>query len=249
MTGALAVEGLTKDFGGLRAVDHLTLTVAPGERRAIIGPNGAGKTTFFNILTGLLLPSAGRITLLGRDVTRLLPHRRARLGLARTFQITTLFPHLTVLESVLLAVQASDRVRFTLHRPVTAYRHLFDRAETLLGEWGLLDRRAVVTRHLSYGEQRQVEIVLAVAGTPTVLLLDEPTAGLSPAETASVATMIRHLPREITILLIEHDMDVAFDLADRVTVLFQGRILAQGTTEEIRTNPAVREIYLGVDHA
>ncbi len=246
---ALDVEGLTKDFGGLRAVDHLTLAVRPGERLAIIGPNGAGKTTFFNIITGLLPPSSGRITLFGRDVTRLPTHRRAQLGLARTFQITTLFPHLTVLESALLAVQASDPVRFTLHRPATAYPHLVERAEALLNAWGLLDRRDVVTQHLSYGEQRQVELVLALAGSPKVLLLDEPTAGLSPAETASVSTMIRRLPREITILLIEHDMDVAFDLVDRITVLFQGRILAQGTKEEIRKNPEVMEIYLGTDHA
>ena len=246
---ALDVEGLTKDFGGLRAVDHLTLAVCPGERLAIIGPNGAGKTTFFNILTGLLPPSSGRITFFGRDVTRLPTYRRAQLGLARTFQITTLFPHLTVLESALLAVQASDSVRFTLHRPATAYPHLSERADALLNAWGLLDRRDVVTQHLSYGEQRQVELVLALAGSPKVLLLDEPTAGLSPAETASVSTMIRRLPREITILLIEHDMDVAFDLVDRITVLFQGRILAQGTKEEIRKNPEVMEIYLGTDHA
>ncbi len=246
---ALDVEGLTKDFGGLRAVDHLTLLVYPGERRAIIGPNGAGKTTLFNILTGLLPPSSGRISFFGRDVTRLPTHRRAQLGLARTFQITTLFPHLTVLESALLAVQASDSVRFTLHRPATAYPHLFERAEVLLKEWGLFERRDVVTQHLSYGEQRQVELVLALAGSPKVLLLDEPTAGLSAAETASVSTMIRRLPRDITILLIEHDMDVAFDLVDRITVLFQGRTLAQGTKEEIRKNPEVMEIYLGTDHA
>jgi branched-chain amino acid transport system ATP-binding protein len=246
---ALAVEGLTKDFGGLRAVDRVTLSVATGERLAIIGPNGAGKTTFFNIITGILPPSSGRISFFGRDVTRFSIHRRAQLGLARTFQITALFPHLTVFESVLLAVQASDSVRFTIHRPATAYPHLVDRAEALLTQWGLLDRRNVQTLHLSYGEQRQVELVLALAGTPKVLLLDEPTAGLSPAETASVSTMIRRLSREITILLIEHDMDVAFDLVDRVMVLFQGRILAQGTKEEIRKNHEVMEIYLGTDHA
>ena len=246
---ALGVEGLIKDFGGLRAVDHITLSVAPGERLAILGPNGAGKTTFFNIVTGLLAPSSGRITLLGHDVTRLPTHRRAQLGLARTFQITTLFSHLTVHDSVLLAVQASDAARFTLHRPVTAYPRLFERTEALLSEWGLHDRRNALTKHLSYGEQRQLELVLALAGTPKVLLLDEPTAGLSPAETASVSTMIRRLPRETTILLTEHDMDVAFDLVDRIVVLFQGRILAQGTKEEIRNNPEVAEIYLGTDHA
>jgi len=245
---ALAVEGLTKNFGGLLALDNVTLGAASGERLAIIGPNGAGKTTFFNVITGLLPPSSGRIAFFGRDVTRLSTHRRAQLGLARTFQITALFPHLTVLDSALLAVQASDSVRFTLHRPATTYPHLYDRAEALLNEWGLVDRRNIQTRHLSYGEQRQVELVLALAGTPKVLLLDEP-AGLSPAETASVTTMIQRLSREITILLIEHDMDVAFDLVDRMIVLFQGRILAQGAKDDIRKNPEVMEIYLGSDHA
>lgn len=242
-------EGLVKDFGGLRALDSVTLTVAPGERLAIIGPNGAGKTTLFNLLTGLLPPSSGRITLLDKDVTHLSTHRRAQLGLARTFQITTLFARLTVEESVLLAVQAFDPARFTIYRPLSGYRHIFQRAEALLKEWGLIDRRRVLTQHLSYGEQRQLELVLALAGTPKVLLLDEPTAGLSPAETISATAMIRRLPRETTILLIEHDMDVAFALADRVTVLFQGRILAQGTKEEIKRNPEVAEIYLGTDHA
>jgi branched-chain amino acid transport system ATP-binding protein len=182
-------------------------------------------------------------------VTHLSTHRRAQLGLARTFQITTLFARLTVEESVLLAVQAFDPARFTLYRPVSHYPHLFERAEALLKEWGLIDRRRALTQHLSYGEQRQLELVLALAGTPKVLLLDEPTAGLSPAETTSVTGMIRRLPREITILLIEHDMDVAFDLAERVTVLFQGRVLAEGTKEEIKRNPEVAEIYLGTDHA
>jgi branched-chain amino acid transport system ATP-binding protein len=246
---ALTVEGLTKDFGGLRAVDHVTLTVQPGERLAIIGPNGAGKTTFFNLITGLFPLSAGKITLFGREMTHLPIHQRARLGLARTFQITTLFQNLTVLQSVLLAVQASDAVRFTLHRPLTSYPHLLDRAQTLLSQWGLAERKDTLTKHLSYGEQRQLELVLALAGTPKVLLLDEPTAGLSPAETSSVSGMMQRLPREITILIIEHDMDVAFDLADRIVVLFQGRILAQGTKEEIRKNQEVAEIYLGTDHA
>jgi branched-chain amino acid transport system ATP-binding protein len=246
---ALAVSGLTHDFGGLRALNHVTLEVGAGERLVILGPNGAGKTTLFNIITGLLQPSAGRIRLFEHDVTALPPHRRARLGLARTFQITTLFPALTVLESVLLAVQGADRARFALLRPQTAFPQLFARAEALLDEWGLAERRAVPTRLLSYGEQRQVELILALAARPRVLLLDEPTAGLSPAETTSVAAMIRRFPRDVTILLIEHDMDVALALADRVTVLHQGDVLAQGSAEAIRRDPRVAEIYLGVDHA
>jgi len=246
---ALEVDKLSHSFGGLTALSDVNLAVAPGERLAIIGPNGAGKTTLFNIITGILGPSAGRIRLFGRDVTRLPTHRRAQLGLARTFQITTLFPRLTVLESVLLAVQGLDPVRFTLHRRRAAYGHLLERAESLLADWGLADRARQVTGQLSYGEQRQVELILALAGAPKVLLLDEPTAGLSPAETASVAEMIGRFSRDTTILLIEHDMDVALDLVDRVTVLYQGRVLAAGSKDEIRRHPEVAAVYLGTDDA
>ena len=246
---ALEVDKLSHSFGGLTALSDVNLAVAPGERLAIIGPNGAGKTTLFNIITGILGPSAGRIRLFGRDVTRLPTHRRAQLGLARTFQITTLFPRLTVLDSVLLAVQGLDPVRFTLHRRRAAYGHLLERAESLLADWGLADRARQVTGQLSYGEQRQVELILALAGAPKVLLLDEPTAGLSPAETASVAEMIGRFSRDTTILLIEHDMDVALDLVDRVTVLYQGRVLASGSKDEIRRHPEVAAVYLGTDDA
>jgi branched-chain amino acid transport system ATP-binding protein len=244
---ALSISDLSHDFGGLRALNRVSLDVEVGDRMVILGPNGAGKTTLFNLITGLLRPTTGRIRLFDYDITRLVTHRRARLGLGRTFQITTLFPRLTVLESVLLAVQGG--ARFTLHRPVAAYPDLFERALALLVEWGLGDRRDMPTRLLSYGEQRQVELILALAARPRVLLLDEPTAGLSPAETASVATMIRRFPRDVTILLIEHDMDVALELASRVTVLFQGHVLAQGTTEEIRHDRRVAEIYLGTPDA
>ena len=246
---ALEVDELSHSFGGLAALADVSLAVAPGERLAIIGPNGAGKTTLFNIVTGIFRPSSGRIRLFGRDVTRVPAHRRAQLGLARTFQISTLFPKLTVLDSVLLAVQGLDAARFTLHRPRTAYGHLRERAEALLADWGLADRARQVTRRLSYGEQRQVELILALAGAPKVLLLDEPTAGLFPAETASVAAMIRRFSRDTTILLIEHDMDVALDLVDRVTVLVQGRVLAEGSKDEIRGNPKVAAIYFGTDDA
>ncbi len=244
---ALQVEQLSHRFGGLLALNDVNLVVAPGERLAIIGPNGAGKTTLFNIVTGIFRPTTGRIRLFGQDVTRLPPHRRAQLGLARTFQITTLFPRLTVLDSVLLAVQGLDPVRFALHRPRETYRHLLARAEALLVDWGLADRCQQMTGRLSYGEQRQVELILALAGAPKVLLLDEPTAGLSPAETASVTEMIRRFSRDTTILLIEHDMDVALDLVDRVAVLFQGRVLAEGSKDKIRSDPEVAAIYLGTD--
>ncbi|HEY3065094.1 MAG TPA: ABC transporter ATP-binding protein [Methylomirabilota bacterium] len=244
---ALAVEGLTHSFGGLQALNDVTVRAAVGERLVVLGPNGAGKTTLFNAVTGLIRPRAGRIRLFDHDVTHLAPHRRARLGLGRTFQITTLFPRLTVFDSVLLAVQGADGARFALHRPARAYPRLFEAAERLLGEWGLRERGHVTTRQLSYGEQRQLELVLALAARPRVLLLDEPTAGLSPGETASVTAMIERFPRDVTILLIEHDMDVALALAERVIVLFQGRVLAEGTRDQIRADPRVAEIYLGAD--
>ena len=246
---AISVENLTMNFGGLRALDHVTLDIAPGERLVIIGPNGAGKTTFFNILTGVLRTSAGQIRFFGRDVTHLSIHGRARLGLSRTFQITTLFLHLTVLENVLLAVQAARGVRFALHRALTGYRHLYDRAEAILDEWRLAARRDLPANLLSYGEQRQLEIVLALAGKPRVLLLDEPTAGLAPTETGMVVQMIERLPADITVILIEHDMDVAFSLAHLMAVFSQGRCFASGTREAIRNNPEVMEIYLGTGDA
>jgi branched-chain amino acid transport system ATP-binding protein len=246
---ALAVHDLTRDFGGLRALDRVSLEVGEGERRVILGPNGAGKTTLFNLVTGLLGPTAGRIRLFGCDVTGLRAPARARLGLGRTFQITTLFPKLSVLDNVLLAVQGIDPARFALHRPRTSYPRLGARAERLLEDWGLADRRDVPARSLSYGEQRQVELVVALATRPRVLLLDEPTAGLSPAETASAAAAIARFPRDVTILLIEHDMDVALELADRVTVLHQGRVLAQGTADEMRKDGRVTEIYLGTEES
>ncbi|HWP34478.1 MAG TPA: ABC transporter ATP-binding protein [Thermodesulfobacteriota bacterium] len=238
MTAALAVHDLTKDFGGLRALDGVTLEVRTGERVAILGPNGAGKTTLFNLVTGLLRPSRGRIALLGRDVTTLPAHRRARLGLSRTFQVTTLFPNLTVLDSLLLALRAADRSR-------GAGRGLRAEAEALLADWQLAGREGTLTRQLSYGEQRQLELALALATRPRVLLLDEPTAGLSPAETRAVTGMLERLPREITVLLIEHDMDVAFAVAERIVVLAQGRLLAEGPPEAVRASRAVAEIYLG----
>jgi branched-chain amino acid transport system ATP-binding protein len=243
---ALAVERLQHDFGGVRAVDDVTLTVAVGERRVILGPNGAGKTTLFNLITGLFPAQSGTIRVLGEDVTRLPPYRRARLGLGRTFQISTLFAGLTVRESVLLAAQGVDRARFSLLRPRAAYRHLERRADELLATWRLADRAETPTRELSYGEQRQVELMLAFAGRPKVLLLDEPTAGLSAVESAALVATIAAFPRDVTVLLIEHDMDVALTLADRVTVLHQGRVLADGPRDAVRADPRVTEIYLGV---
>jgi branched-chain amino acid transport system ATP-binding protein len=242
---ALTVERLGKSFGGLTAVDAVDLSIDPGERRALIGPNGAGKTTLFNLISGTLPPSSGRILLFGEDVSGLPAHARAALGLARTFQITTLFRNLTVLDNVLLAVQALDPVKRVFYRRRRGYGRLLDRAHALLAEWRLAPQAEIPVRELSYGEQRQLEIIMAVAGNPRLLLLDEPTAGLSPAETATVAGIIKRLSRELAMLVIEHDMDVAFELADRITVLYQGRVLTEGDGAAIRRNPQVNEIYLG----
>jgi len=244
---ALVIERLCKNFGGLQALHDLSLEIQPGERRAIIGPNGAGKTTLFHLIGGQLSPSSGRISLFGREVTKLPPFRRAALGLARTFQIITLFLDLTVMENMLLAVQALDSVRFVLYRPLTGYRNIVSQARSLLEQWNLWEKRRTLVRHLSYGEQRQLEILLALAQMPRVLLLDEPTAGLSPVETQQVVAMIQHLDPSITVLLIEHDMDVAFQVAQQITVLHYGRLLADGPPEAIRKDSTVAEIYLGVE--
>jgi branched-chain amino acid transport system ATP-binding protein len=242
---ALEVKDLSKRFGGVDAVVGVSLAVEAGERRVLIGPNGAGKTTLFHCIAGTQLPSSGTVRLFAGDITGLPPYARARAGLARTFQITNLFAHLTVLENMLLAVAATQRLG--LIRPMRAYRPLFERAARLLADWGLAEGSSRQVRHLSYGEQRQLELALALAGSSKLLLLDEPTAGLSAAETARVVAMVRSLPRDITVLMIEHDMDVAFELADRITVMHQGRIVAEGNREAIRANPQVAEIYLGVE--
>jgi branched-chain amino acid transport system ATP-binding protein len=243
----LRVDGVGIHFGGLQALDNVSFAMEPGERRVIIGPNGAGKTTLFNLISGQLRPNSGSVYLFGDDVTRLAPYRRAALGLARTFQITNLFPNLTVAENLMLAVQALQPVKRSLYRPMRSYPQITDRTRQLLEEWRLWDRRDELARHLSYGDQRELEILMALAGSPKLLLLDEPTAGLSTAETRLVVEVVQKLDPSITILLIEHDLDVAFELASRVMVLHQGRSLMEGTPEEVRGNAQVAEIYLGSD--
>jgi branched-chain amino acid transport system ATP-binding protein len=245
MTLALELKGVAKLFGGLRAVDGVDLTVQPGERRALIGPNGAGKTTLFNLIAGALPVTMGTITLFGQDVTKKAAYRRAWLGLARTFQISNLFPTLTVLENCLLAVQALTPARLAMHRALGGYADLHARARATLDAVGLADRAGATVRQLSHGEQRQLEIGLALAGAPRLLLLDEPTAGLSPAESQSMARLLMSLDPAMTVLIIEHDMDIALEIARHVTVLHYGRVIADGTRDEIRAHPLVREIYLG----
>ncbi len=247
VTSALEVTGLTKVFGGLSAVAGVSLSIAPGERRAVIGPNGAGKTTLFNLIAGDLEPTSGTIRLFGRDVTRLAVHRRAALGLGRTFQITTLFPSLTVVENLLIAVQALRPTKLVFFRPRSRYPDLAARAGAMLDAVGLGDKAAETVKNLSHGEQRQLEIAMALAGRPRLLLLDEPTAGLSPGESPMMTALLRRLDPAITILIIEHDMDVAFGLTDRVTVLHNGSVVADGTRDAVRADPLVAEIYLGTD--
>jgi branched-chain amino acid transport system ATP-binding protein len=242
---ALTLTELSKAFGGLKAVENVALSVVPGERRALIGPNGAGKTTLFNLISGDLPPTGGRITLFGQDVTHLPPHRRAALGLARTYQITNLFPSLTVLENLLLAAQALERTKLVLLRRVTSYAHLYARSRAVLESVGLRDKEGEVVKNLSHGEQRQMEIAMALACQPRLLLLDEPTAGLSPGESRLMTELLKRLNGEITLIVIEHDMDVAFALTDRVTVLHNGSVVADGSRDEVKADPLVREIYLG----
>jgi branched-chain amino acid transport system ATP-binding protein len=244
---ALSVTDISRNFEGVQALANVSFEVAPGERRLIIGPNGAGKTTLFNILAGSYAASSGRVVLFGRDITRLPAYARARLGLSRTFQITNLFYHLTVLENILLALQAGKGAASPVLRLLQQDRALLPRADVLLEQWGLSECAKHAAQDISYGQQRQLDILLAMAVAPKVLLLDEPTAGLSAAEVPRVLAILRSLPRDTTVLMIEHDMDVAFELADRITVLHQGRLLAEGDVAAIRNNPQVAEIYLGSD--
>ena len=246
MTGpCLALDGVSRHFGGLKAVDGVTLAVQPGERHALIGPNGAGKTTLFNVISGELAATGGTITLLGTDVTRLAPHQRAALGIARTFQIIKLFPSMTVMENLLLACEALDRRKLAVHRAVVSYTDLTGRAAALAEQFGLGGRVGDEARNLSYGEQRKLEVALSMAGRPRLLLLDEPMAGLSAGESQSMHAILEQIDRSIAVLLIEHDMDIAFAFAERVTVLHQGRVLVAGHRDEVSANPVVQQIYLG----
>jgi branched-chain amino acid transport system ATP-binding protein len=240
----LRLEGVVVAFGALRAVDGVSLSVAAGERRAIIGPNGAGKTTLFNAIAGEQPVSAGSVRFEKRDVTRLKTHQRAALGIGRTFQITTLFMGLTVEDNVRLAVRGLSRRKFSVlggDKDPAEER----RIEEVLERSRLGAARERPTRTLSYGQQRELELALALAAEPRLLLLDEPAAGLSPAERSTMADLVRALPRTLTVVLIEHDMHLALGLADYVTCLHYGKVLAEGPPEAIRGNRTVQEIYLG----
>ena len=248
MTEALLdVRGLHKSFGGVVATDNLDIAVSPGEIFAVIGPNGAGKTTLIAQLAGALRSDSGRISFDGRDITRLAPPARAALGLARTFQITSIFHEFTALENVALAVQAHDGHSFRFWKDARSQARLRDPALAALDRVGLADRAQVTARYLSHGEHRQLEIAMALATEPKMLLLDEPMAGMGAEESHRMVDILQSLKGAQTILLIEHDMDAVFELADRITVLVYGRAIATGSADEIRANPEVRTAYLGED--
>lgn len=241
------VENLSMNFGGLQVLDSLSFDVDVGERLAIIGPNGAGKTTLFNLLTGMLAPTSGKIFAFGKDITKLPVHKRAAIGLGRTFQITNLFLRLTVLDNVLLALEAAGLKRFNMLRPVSSCRDLHDSAKLILTRWGIWDKKDLPVRSLSYGEQRELEIILTLSQNRSLLLLDEPTCGLSPEEARSFVTLISDFSRDFTTLIIDHDMDVIFGVAEKVMVLHYGELLAFGLPDEVKANPRVQEIYMGAD--
>jgi len=240
---ALQIQNLKKSFGGLPAINGVTLEVAPGERRLIIGPNGAGKTTLFNLVTGDLPVDGGNILFFGREVTGLATHRRAHLGLARTYQIITLFPKDTLEHNIVLSLLGLSRARWNPFGVLPD--EIYQRAREVLGLVGLehLAKRSLA--EVSYGEKRRVEIAMALAQKPKVLLLDEPLAGLSREERAQVKQLIDEIPREVTVVMIEHDMDTALDMAERITVLHYGKVIVEGTRAEVVADPKTREVYLG----
>jgi branched-chain amino acid transport system ATP-binding protein len=243
----LELKGLSKTFDGLQAVRDVNLIVLPGDRRAIIGPNGAGKTTLFNVITGIFPATSGQVLLFGRDITNWSSHRRTGLGMARTFQVTSLFPTLTVLDNVLLAIDGTRKRKFVMWRFDSSYRDAYEKAYHLLEQAGFLDRKDAEVQNLSHGEQRQLEIVLGLASDPKILLLDEPAAGLSSGESKEMAEFLTKLDPGLAILLIEHDMDVVFDVASQISVLHFGEVLETGTPEQIHGSKKVQEIYLGTD--
>ena len=247
MSAAVALElaDVRKTFGGVHAVEGVSMRVAAGERRAIIGPNGAGKTTHFSCLAGALRPTSGRIALFGRDVTTVAEHRRAAMGVRRTYQITNVFPRLSAVDNVLLALHGTRRRKWVMHRSVDGDVAAREQAVETLHRFGLEGRGEIPVRTLSYGERRQLELALALVTEPRLLLLDEPAAGLAPAERARLAETLAGIDRRVTIVLIEHDMKIALALADHVAVLHRGRVIVEGPPGVVQRDPQVREVYLG----
>ncbi len=245
MTPTLRTDGLSKQWGEFRANSDVSLTFAPGARHALIGPNGAGKTTFINLLTGVFPPTSGHVYLGDERITALSQYQRVKRGMTRTFQINTLFPGLSVLESAVLAICERKGKAAIWHRTVARLLEEKAEAQQLLGLLRLSGEADTLTRNLPYGKQRLVEIALALATKPSILLLDEPAAGIPTAESAELFGVISELPRDVTILFIEHDMELVFRFAERITVLVGGKVLTEGTPAEIAADPQVREVYLG----
>ena len=241
----LELRGVSKRFGGVVATDDVTLDLARGEVHALIGPNGAGKTTLIAQISGVLPTDMGRIIFNGEDVTRFTTHARVRAGLARSYQITSIFRRFTVLDNLALAVQARSGSSFSLWRPLRAERALFDEAAVIGDEIGLAEKLSRPAATLAHGEQRALEVGLALATRPQLVLLDEPMAGMGPQESARMVALIEKMRAQVTVLLVEHDMDAVFRLADRVSVLVNGRLVATGAPQAIRADPAVRKAYLG----
>jgi len=245
MTAALQLENLSKSFGGLPATNNVSLAVEPGERRLIIGPNGAGKTTLFNLVTGDLRGDSGTIRLFGKEVHRMPVHARAQLGLARTYQIITLFPRNSVAHNVVLALLGLSNARWNPFAQLAGQRALYERATGVLERVGLAGCASRPLAELSYGEKRRVELAMALAQQPRLLLLDEPLAGLSRDERVAMQALLATIPRDITIVMIEHDMDTALSFAERITLLHYGQVLVEGTRAEVVAHPKTREVYLG----
>jgi branched-chain amino acid transport system ATP-binding protein len=245
---ALELQGVGRRFGALRAVWDVSVTVSAGERRVILGPNGAGKTTLFNVVAGDFPLTAGRIFLSGREVTRMPAHRRTRLGLSRTYQNALLFEGLSVADNLYLAVRGKYRNRLSLVRPKAGHQHL-ERAAELAEHVGLADVMDVPPASLSHGQQRQLELGMALAGDPSLLMLDEPAAGLGTGERVHLAQLLARIPRDVSLLLIEHDVDLALQIADVVTVMHNGSVMEEGTPEQIQASQTVHDVYLGHRHA
>jgi branched-chain amino acid transport system ATP-binding protein len=245
MTAALEIAKLHKAFGGVPATQDVSLSVQAGERRLIIGPNGAGKTTLFNLITGDLKRDSGSIRLFGQEMARMKPHQRAHCGLARTYQIITLFPNDTLEHNLVLSLLGRVKSRWQSFRPLARYTELNDEARGVLERVGLGSAAGRRIGEISYGERRRVEIAMALAQQPRVLLLDEPLAGLSREERTAMKALIETIPRDVTVVLIEHDMDTALDLAETITVLHYGRVIVEGTRAEVVADPRTREVYLG----
>ena len=244
-TPALEVIDLNKRFGGLPATKNVALCVMPGERRLIIGPNGAGKTTLFNLVTGDLSPDSGSVKLFGQELLGIPTQRRVHLGLARTYQILTLFPRETLIHNVVLALLGLQRLRWDPWAILSKHVQIYDAAHAALAQVGLADSAQRIVSETSYGERRRLELAMALAQKPKLLMLDEPLAGLSQAERQAVRALLDTIPREVTIVMIEHDMDTALDFAERITLLHYGEVIVEGTRAEVVADPRTREVYLG----